>query len=262
MLCSLPMYPHESLLAEFWNALRRRLTAGGLAGLPTELGWPQDYLAHWRSPELLLSQTCGYPAATLLAEHVQVLGAFHYALPGCSGYQYSSRLTVRRDDPRQQLADFRHARAVCNEPHSQSGCHSLRELVAPLAQDGRFFSSVTFSGAHRLSARQLAAGEADIAALDCISVHLLQQQEPEVFAQLRCIGHTASAPGLPLVTARDTPPAVVTLLRQALATCVRDPLLQPLLRRLHIADFSVLDAADYQVCRQRAEAILPQLAPW
>ncbi|MEQ6290699.1 phosphate/phosphite/phosphonate ABC transporter substrate-binding protein [Vogesella sp. GCM10023246] len=263
MLCSLPMYPHApTALAELWAALRQRLQAGGLAGLPAELTLPDDYLAHWKTPQLLLSQSCGYPVATLLADTVTVLGAFHYDVPGCSGYLYSSQLVVRRDDPRQQLADFRGARAACNEPHSQSGYHALRALVAALPPQSPFFSRVLFSGGHRHSARLVADGSADIAALDSVSAWLLAEAEPAVFARLRCIGHSTLVPGLPLITGRHTPPAVVQLLRQSLAACVADPALQPTLQMLRIRGFTPLSNDDYLPLRLQAAANPERLRAW
>ncbi|MFC3532231.1 phosphate/phosphite/phosphonate ABC transporter substrate-binding protein [Vogesella facilis] len=263
MLCSLPMYPHAApALAELWGALRQRLQAGGLAELPATLMQPDDYLAHWRAPQLLLSQSCGYPVAALLADTVTVLGAFHYEVPGCRGYHYSSQLLVRHDDPRQQLADFRGARAACNEAHSQSGYHALRSLVAALPQPQPFFSEVRFSGGHRYSARLVADGSTDIAALDCVSAWLLAREEPQVFAQLRCIGHSALVPGLPLITGRHTPPAVVQLLRQSLADCVADPALQATLQLLRIRGFTPLSNDDYLPLRQRAAANLAHLGAW
>lgn len=243
---SLPMYPWPQPLTEqYWQWLCQRLQQLGEPELPASLRWPQDYLAHWREPGMLLSQSCGYPVSALLPGQVQVVGAFHYQLPGCADWRYSSALLVRKKDAGLGLADFRGRRAVCNERHSQSGYHALRAEVAALAGVQPFFSQVRFSGSHRASASLLAAGEADIAALDCVSHALLARQQPALFEQLACIGHTRLQPGLPLITAASTSAAGVARLRQAISDSLHAPELQAFFQTAAIGGFSPLDLPDY-----------------
>jgi ABC-type phosphate/phosphonate transport system substrate-binding protein len=47
---------------------------------------------------------------------------------------------------------------------------------------------------------KVAAGEADIAAIDAVTFALLQRIEPQLTAQVRVIGKTAQVPGLPYIT--------------------------------------------------------------
>ncbi len=257
MICALPMYPFDAdSLALFWAALRAQLREAGVAGVPAQLSAPDDLRRHWQHPELLLSQACGYPVATMLRERVTVLGALHFDVPGCSQSRYSSTLVVRREHAGATLEQLRGKVAVCNERHSQSGYHALRSAVAPLAREGRFFGAVTFSGAHRQSARLVADGQADIAALDCVSADLLRRQEPSVFAQLVSIGYTAPMPGLPLITAATTSADTVARLRQALNVCTHaahTPHLADALRAMRITGFSALDADDYRICADLAQ---------
>ncbi|WP_211473901.1 phosphate/phosphite/phosphonate ABC transporter substrate-binding protein [Collimonas humicola] len=253
MICALPMYPFPAAsLRAFWTALRDNLQRAGLQRLPLELSQPDDLLRHWQRSDLLLSQSCGYPVSTLLRGKVQVVGAWHFDVPGCRHSNYSSTLLVRREDAGKSLAQFGGAVAVCNERHSQSGYHALRSAVAPLARDGRFFSKVLFSGAHRRSAQMVAGGEADIAALDCVSAFLLRQQEPAVFERLAAIGFTESMPGLPLITSLNTPATALAQLRQALSMCCQAPELRDSLDAMRIAGFSALDENDYRICAARA----------
>lgn len=254
MICSLPMYPFAAAsLRAFWTALRDNLQRAGLQRLPLELAQPDDLLRHWQRSDLLLSQSCGYPVSTLLRGKVQVVGAFHFDVPGCQLSAYSSVLLVRKDDKRTSLPEFHDAVAACNERHSQSGYHALRSAIAPLARDGRFFSKVLFSGAHRHSAQMIAAGEADIAALDCVSAFLLRRQEPEVFERLAAIGFTEPMPGLPLITSLSTSAPALAQLRQALSTCCQAPELRDSLAAMRITGFSALDENDYRICAARAE---------
>ncbi|MES2740299.1 MAG: PhnD/SsuA/transferrin family substrate-binding protein [Pseudomonadota bacterium] len=250
------MYPFDAAsLAQLWDALRARLRQAGMAGVPAQLSAPHDLPEHWQDPHLLLSQACGYPVATLLRDKVTVLGALHFDVPGCDQSRYSSTLLVRGEHAGKCLEQMRGKVAVCNERHSQSGYHALRSAVAPLAREGRFFAAVKLSGAHRHSARMVAHGQADIAALDAVSADLLRRQEPAVFAQLVSIGFTAPMPGLPLITARTTPVETVALLRQALKACTQaahTPHLEEALRSMRITGFSELEAHDYQVCAELA----------
>lgn len=251
-----PMYAvnHEETRA-LWLALREILAARGVtvADLPTR--WPRDeLLSHWRDPQLLLSQTCGYPLVTLLPE-VQIVGCFHYAAPGCEGASYRSLLVSQAVNQHLSLADFRHRRAVCNSPDSQSGYNALLKMVAPLAESGRFFSAVRWSGSHRQSLIELQQGTADIAAIDCVSWALLQRHEPELLAGLCVIGRSPSAPGLPLISSKDTPPATMALLRKALHQLVSGAQYRDICRAQLIDDFSVVTRRPYaQLLAWRAEA--------
>ena len=253
MICALPMYPFpRDSLDKFWSALRGELLTRGCDDVPLALDNPGDLLAHWRRPDLLLSQSCGYPVSTLLKDQVRVVGAFHFDVPGCTQHLYSSVLMVHKDNAGKSLQDLRGGVAVCNERHSQSGYHALRSAIAPFAGDGRFFSAVTFSGAHRDSARLVAEGKADIAALDCVSAFFLRQQAPQVFEQLAAIAYTTSLPGLPLVTSTSTSDSTLAALRSALAAVAQKPALAGPLR---IAGFSPLSADDYRICAATAQQL-------
>ena len=75
-----------------------------------------------------------------------------------------------------------------------------RRLIAPLARDGRFFETVAITGSHAASAAAVANGEADAAAIDCVTFALLQRHRPHVVAELRTIASTFATPTPPFVT--------------------------------------------------------------
>lgn len=242
-----PMYAvNDEDTQALWRAVRQLLAARGVVdedGLSYTV--PEDLLAHWRHPALLLSQTCGYPLVTLLA-NVQTVGCFHYSAPGCEGRNYRSLLVAREADGGQALADFRGRRVACNSPDSQSGYNVLLKMIAPLSRDGRFFSTVAFSGSHRQSLREVQQGTADIAAIDCVTWALLQRHQPEALAGLTVIAHSPLAPGLPLITSATTPAETLELLREALQQLVSDERYQPLCEALFICGYSDMRRADYQ----------------
>lgn len=248
----------------FWTALAAALRRQGLAGVPDQLDWPDDLDAHWRVQDLLLSQTCGYPLVEGLGGHVRVVGAFHYAVEGASGPDYSSLLVARVDGGEADVADFRGRRVAYNGTNSQSGYNSLRALVAPFAESGRFFGGTIETGAHRRSLALVQSGGADIAAIDCVSLALIARYDPGALDGIRIVGRTASAPGLPLITSGETTDSDLERIRAALEDVIVDPALEAERDALFIAGFSRLNLADYDRCAAMKRAAIergyPELA--
>ena len=248
MIASLPMYlAHPVGSAALWRYIAQCLRQAGVAGVPAELSVPTnaDLTAHWLRPDLLFSQTCGYPIVDALEDQVQVIGALRYTAPGCDGINYSSHLVCRADDPSSTLASFRNRVAAYNSTDSQSGYRSLRDMVAPLAVGEQFFARAMASGAHIDSLALVRSGQADIAAIDCISYAQFQRFQPEVLDGIRILGRTASAPGTPLITALGTPPALLALLRQSLHQAMADPALAATRAELLVGGFEAVDATAY-----------------
>ena len=138
--------PHH--VESFWEHLRTLLATQDLRHLPLHLNWPTDLPSHWLDPGLWLSQTCGYPLVTHLAGRVRLVGTFCYQVPGSTGHLCRSQLVVRAEDRNQSLTDFRGGTVAYNSTDSQSGYNSLRAMVAPLAEGGRFFDRAVASGSH------------------------------------------------------------------------------------------------------------------
>lgn len=254
MQVSLPMYGVTHQPAEaFWRVLRGKLLQLGLPQASESLSWPQDLAQHWQRDDLLLSQTCGYPLAISLPQ-VQLVGTYHYRVEGCEGPDYSSWLVVRDDEPGERLEDFRGRIAAYNSTDSQSGHNSLRALIAPLAQEGKFFRAAIASGAHYQSIKLIQNRQADIAAVDCVSLELLKRAQPQALAGLKIIGRTASVPGLPLITSRQTPPEQLEILRAGARAMLGEAVSDSLL----IGDFSLVPRSAYQkiaVLEQQAAAL-------
>ncbi|MCR9000255.1 phosphate/phosphite/phosphonate ABC transporter substrate-binding protein [Rahnella perminowiae] len=246
MLMSLPMYAISPADVEaFADVLRQKLRQLGLASTPDALNWPQDLFSHWQTPDLLLSQTCGFPLMESLPQ-VQLVGTFSYHAPGCDGFRYRSFLLAREEDAGLHLADFRHRRLAFNSTDSQSGYNSLRALVAPLAKDGRFFSQATATGGHRESLHYVQQNLADLAAIDCVTLELLRRTGSRSLTGLEVIGQTAAVPGLPMITCAQTSSEDLAILRQALHDIVDEPVSKPLL----IEKFTEVPRQAYQVISQ------------
>ena len=174
MIVDLPMYDWPAIRAEtdaFWSSAAAELRADGIEA-PGRLARLADYAGGWRDPDLLLGQTCGMPFVSGLCGGAVVVARPDYGLPQAEGGSYSSVILVRRDEaqgirPEAVLAQ-RGRRVAVNEWRSYSGHIALRAHLAGLHGDGAapFFGSAVLSGGHLASARMVAKGEADVAAVD------------------------------------------------------------------------------------------------
>ena len=269
-IAALPMYNVTPALAAGWQALLADVLrdiecavkrAVGSAVEPTDMGSepfarivePDDDLPTlWRRPNLLLSQTCGYPLMQGLHREVQLIATPQFDVPGCVGVNYSSVLVARAQTGYDSLEQCRGARAAFNQPDSNSGYNAFRHAVAPLARDGRFFGATLCTGSHVGSIEALAANRADVAAIDCVTMAYLRDARPDLTREVREIGWTQASPGLPLVAAASVPANWIDALRQALndALAARPERA----RQLRINGFKTLTLDDYAPIVQMEEA--------
>ena len=244
----LPMYDFEPLRAAhaaFWAAVATR---AGMGDAVLRRG-----AFRFDDPDLVLAQTCGLPLTTVLAHHdLQLVATPLHDAPGCDGPTHRSLVVVRAASPLATLADARGGRCAINGRDSNTGMNLLRAALAPLAGGAPFFAGVEVTGAHRESMRAVAAGRADIAAIDCVTFALLARIEPEVAAGLRVVAETPASPALPMVAPAGLDGAP---LRRALGEVAADPVLRPVLDALAIRGFATLPRAAYDVIgRLRDEA--------
>ncbi|WP_420861227.1 phosphate/phosphite/phosphonate ABC transporter substrate-binding protein [Algirhabdus cladophorae] len=207
-VASLPMYARPELKVAhdtFW-ALVREALLDIYPGVPLDLN--QDGLGYqfWLRPDLILSQTCGYPYRTRLRDHVQLVGTPDYGLSDCPAGHYYSVFVVRQDSEFLTLNDLQSARMAYNDDQSQSGYHGP---LAFLDHSGVRIRLGPESGAHRKSAQLVAQSLADVAALDAVTWAHMQRYDA-VAQNLRVIGRTHSVPGLPLICAKELDAARVT----------------------------------------------------
>lgn len=196
MIASLPMYDLPALQGandRYWQAIRARLGQG-----PERLTRGGDLRAQWLHPDLVLSQTCGYPYRAHLHGKVTLVGTPDYRLPGCPPGHYRSIFVARADDARDSLDAFRDARFAFNEALSQSG------WAAPLTHAralGFAFEHLCETGGHLNSALAVAEGQADLAALDALTWVFLQRHH-EVARSLKEVDATVPTPVLPYICAK------------------------------------------------------------
>jgi ABC-type phosphate/phosphonate transport system substrate-binding protein len=98
-----------------------------------------------------------------------------------------------------------------------SGLIALTRDLEAAGEGLAIFSDAIATGGHRLSIVAVAGGHADVAAIDCRSWAMAQRFEPKA-RDLEVVGWTGLRKGLPFITARTTPDAVVEILKPALGT--------------------------------------------
>ncbi len=251
MIAALPMYyPPIEAVEQFWAAVAADLQPMVDFAVPAALTWPTDYPGHWVAPDLLLSQTCGYPLTHALQGRVQLVGTFAYGVVGADGIHCRSQLICRATDVRQRLADFAGSTLAFNSTDSQSGYNALREQVARETPQRPFFRHSIATDAHRQSIECVRQGLADMASIDAVTWALWCEAQPERAAELRVFGQTEAYPGLPLVTSLQTSPQVLQALRQTLSRAATDPAFAALRAPLRITGFAVTTLQDYARCLQ------------
>lgn len=198
MIASLGMYdfgPAQGANDRLWALIRNSLREDGQEAPEALTRGEGAYWQAWESPELLLSQTCGYPYRARLHGSVTLVGTPDYGLPGCPPGHYRSVFVTRADDPRASLEDFAGAPMAFNEDMSQSGWaapahHLLSMGLTPIPR--------LRSGSHRASAAAVAEGRADLAALDALTWTMMQGLDPAA-DRLKVVAETLPTPALPYI---------------------------------------------------------------
>lgn len=223
---SFPMYDFEEVHGAhevLWNSVARKLRKAGVKGVPAALDRARDVHELWTDTGLLLSQCCGADLVGRYAGTLTLVATPRYRAPGCDGCFYSSVVLVAENAPATEISDLRNAVCVVNSHESHSGTNALRALVAPFSQRGRFFSRIVTSGSHPASVAAVARGEADVAAIDCVTYAHLERYRPSLLEGTRRLCFTAQAPGIPFVTRAGSDPDRIRQLQNALVEAFEEP---------------------------------------
>lgn len=252
MIASLGMYDMPFVAAAndaIWASVAARVD-----GAPACLDRSRPARDLWVDPTLLLGHTCGWPLMTELASRVQLVATPVYDHRGCEGAQYRSWILLRADSPAATVSDLRGGRVAINGWDSNSGMNLLRAAVAPLGVAGRFFGSVVVTGAHLASVAAVVAGDADAAAIDCVTYGLVARHRPELLAGTRILAATPASAGLPLISGTSTPAARIQELRDALRNMLGDPAVEWARAALGWVGLAELTEADYRPLIELADA--------
>ncbi len=217
MIASLGMYdfgPAQAANDRLWAGLRAGLADAGIAAPAALTRGAGAYWPAWESPDLVVSQTCGFPYRARLHGRVELVGAPILDLDGVAPGQYHSVVVVRAGDPRPDLPAFSGAALAWNEDLSQSGWAALANWAPDL---GFRLNPVLRTGGHRASAAAVAAGRAEIAALDALTFAMLEDAGDADARALRVIARTPPSPALPYIAAKGADAAAI---RAALAAAI------------------------------------------
>lgn len=208
---SLPMYDWPEVRETtdaFWAVLRARLASCGFEA-PGWLDRATPSATLWRSPDLLFSQTCGWPLVSGFFKHVQVVAIPSYAVTGCGSGTYRSALVAKLEDEPLLLA---RGRIAINSRDSLSGYRTLANTLARGGLTAGQVGSWLETGGHRASIVAVAEGRADLASIDALSWQLALDHEPAA-KMLHVVGWTDELPALPFVTAKKNSERVVDVLQ-------------------------------------------------
>jgi ABC-type phosphate/phosphonate transport system substrate-binding protein len=245
------MYATPQPVAEatdaLWAFVGDFLVKAGLFDVPESLDLSIAHDEAWLRPDLLLSQTCGYPYAAHLRGKVRLVATPCYGYPGCDGPNMHSFVIVRKDAGISSLEGLRGLTAAINSPDSNSGTNLFRALIAPIAGGGHFFGRVIETGGHVASIKAVAEGLADCASIDCVTFGNIKRFSPELLASIAVLAETPSGPGLPLITRASATDAEIELIRAALRAALAEPALAQVRDVLALTGFSELSDGDYEV---------------
>ncbi|MGA9702423.1 phosphate/phosphite/phosphonate ABC transporter substrate-binding protein [Pseudomonas sp.] len=202
-----------------------------------------DLAAHWLSPDLLLSQTCGYPFVTSLRGKVRLIGRPSYELTHSSGGDHCSVLLCRADAVATDLAGFQGSHGLINAPDSNSGMNLFRHTLAGISDRG-FFSTLTFTGSHRESMRRLKQGEGDLTSIDSVTYDYLARDNSDEIEGLRILVQSARSPCLPYITSIGQTAADAASIRNAMNEALGQ--LPEVSRDLAIKQVLPASEADYE----------------
>ena len=246
---SLPMYNLPEMRAanaRFWEALCGLLVEACLRNLPENLVFDRLPVPERIGPEVLFSQTCGYPLETVFRGQAIRLGTPCYAAPGCDGPTHRAFFLVLEASPAKSLCDLEGSRYLLNSPVSNSGMNLPRRSLAEIAGGRPLFSAVIETGGHPASLDRLLRGEGDVASIDCVTYAFWRYHRPEAAARVRIVGETVPSPAIPFVTSVTTPPETVEILRTALRTLMHDPRYEAVRSGLLLTDIVDLPDAAYR----------------
>lgn len=262
-VASLPMYDWPEVrwaTDALWAAIAERLAERGIAA-PPKLDRDRPMEEAWTDPNLVLSQTCGWPYATRLIDRVRYVGTPVYDVPGCDGPLYSSMIVARRSDAAAGFPVLARRRIARNSADSFSGFVVLRAAMQDAGIDPDAAAWVE-TGGHRASIAAVASGKADVAAIDAVCWALAVEHEAAAAAELTIVSATPLRPGLPLITARTRNAEEVEALAAAFAEAVASPGLETAAQALRVAGVVRLDEGDYRRTAERfREAKSPQPEP-
>lgn len=201
MIANLPMYHRpelEDAHNRFWQLIKKYLKECNIES-PKKLSQDAGEMEVWQRSDLVLSQACGMPYRKILHGKVTLIGTPEFGINGCPSGYYRSAFVVHKNDERSCLADYENALFAYNNEMSQSGFSAAK---AETKKHKFWFQDTVCSGGHLNSAEMVASKKAEIAAIDAVSLTLMERYD-DFYADIKIICWTKPTPALPYITAID-----------------------------------------------------------
>ena len=250
------MYAVAPGASEAWRALLTEVgRRSGVALEVVEHAFPASLADLWRRPDLGCAFMCGWPLAREAQARAEageaprpVLAAPVPDAPWSAGRAiYRSDFVVAAKSSFSTLPDTFGKRFALNALHSHSGANMPRAHLARWAASTPLFSEMVGPlTTPRRCIEAVAAGAAEVTAIDSYALQLLRRHDPDLAAAIRVIDSSEPNPIPPLVAASALPPADQARLGQALATLHEDAAGRALLAPLCLMRFEPADLSAYE----------------
>jgi ABC-type phosphate/phosphonate transport system substrate-binding protein len=264
---SLPMYNLPEMAAantRFWDALRDRLAAKGVAVDDIVYDKSRAPVPDGIEPDIFFSQICGYPLYKVFRAKGRVLATPRYGVPGCAGPSHCAFFIVRAAEPAADVLAMKGRVFGCNSLLSNSGMNLPRLTLARLGARAPFFAKVVMTGGHIQSLDRLQAEDIDLCSIDCVTWAFFEAHRPAAAARYRVLGETVASPSLPFITSSATPDDVATTLSDTLRAFCADPATAALRAELRLEGVEDIGAAPYEELaayeREAARLGYPEIA--
>ena len=246
LIASTRMYNVAPGATAAWQRLLARVSAAaGVALEVVEHAHPATLASLWARADLGCAFMCGWPLAQEGAAQEDgrrpVIAAPVPA--GETGPRYHSVFAVAAGSPFATVEQTFGHRFAFNAKGSHSGWNMPRAHLAGLG--GWYAAEVGPFGPHQRAAAAVAAGEADVAALDSLVWALLRRHDGALAGALRVVGRTAEQPSPPLVGSDALGEGEAKRLRGALIGLADDPIGRALLADVCLAGFEAVEMRDY-----------------
>lgn len=164
---------------------------------------------------------------------------------------YFAEVVVASHARAQRLEDLRGARFAYNDDVSLSGYFSVLERLSEAGEDASFFGAYVHAGSHLASLEQVAAGLADVAAIDSHVLELVRERDPKIREHLRVIETLGPFAVQPVVARVGLDPALRTAVAAALSDMHEMHAARSLLKHHRIERFAPVERAAYRHERER-----------
>jgi phosphonate transport system substrate-binding protein len=231
---------------------------GRALGMPAEVTEGRDF-EQLRNGSVDLAFLCGLPYVRLCRERPGMLRLLAAPVLDEPRYEdrpvYFSEVIVRRDDRARSFGDLRGRSWAHNDPDSFSGCLLVRYHLRKMDETEAFFGSVTFSGRHQESIRQVVDGEVDASAIDSQVLGVERLRYPDLAEKIRVIAVLGPSSIPPVVATARVPPEVQLQVSDTLCELGKDTVSRHVLASGLIRRFTRVDDRAYDDIRQKMAVV-------